>query len=666
MERPSIQLFPMVLCILCAMMAGCTLFHDFDQYRETADTGPDSSTTPTDTLQTDGTADSESHDTSSTTSTTAEVTDTDSNVDSNLSTDTSSETNLPDSDDGTDTALDTATIHDTSSDTGSDTAPADTADTSVDTFSDTGTIDTDITDTFTDTSSATETDPSDSDPVDSEPGDSDSSTNDSDTSPATTCDLRVAFDSLTVAPNGASWNLAYKHIQDAIDAAQSLMTSNGSISYCNIWIKAGTYHIYQSSSADTPTIPEGIRLLGGFAGSESNADARLPNTRLTIVSGNSDNDQSLLSNVTVTVSEGVQTSQLDGIHVESGQTGISITDANLTINNCTISHNTSSGILMTNSSPTINDTAFFHNIGVKGGGLHLVNSSPVCNNCLFVSNHASDEEDATLNAFGGAVFISSGTPTFERCAFFDNAANDEGGAVHVSLGSPHFDKSVFVSNVALQGGAIWGTNATFTDCVFIDNSADSGGVVLATGDMSFANCTAALNHSVQYVFLTETTSASFTVVNSILFGNSNSDIEPDHTVSFSIVQSGYSGTGNLVSDPLFDTTYDSAGAISMVAHDEGAFTSTLTDNSLTMAQNALVGQYLQTTNGSDAHWRIIQSNTENSFVVTRLPFGFTPNSWSLHSFKLSSNSPAIDSGIGSDNDFTVTMSDVGNNSRINV
>ena len=219
--------------------------------------------------------------------------------------------------------------------------------------------------------------------------------------------------------------------------------------------------------------------------------------------------------------------------------------------------------------------------------------SAVFNGCSFFNNDAGSN---TLHGSGGGLSLSAPTSVI-GCSFDSNVSGARGGAIHASTYPLTVTGCIFNNNQALggYGGAIncaIGNYATIDRCYFLFNSAftgspflgSGGGVAIssATGTLpvsTVSNCLFWGNWSddggnavwtSQGVRLSGNTfyeqdgggatigygitnSSRVKVQNSILWGNyGTGDLTPASylDVEYSTVEGGWSGTGNISSDPL--------------------------------------------------------------------------------------------------------------------
>ena len=158
-----------------------------------------------------------------------------------------------------------------------------------------------------------------------------------------------------------------------------------------------------------------------------------------------------------------------------------------------------------------------------GGAIECeIDSSPTINNCIITNNTA---------AYGGAIdcfYYSS--PVITNCIISNNTADYDGSAIETSSeSSPVIRNCLIVNNTADGYGAIDcydGSSPVITNCTIADNTGDANiGGIHAT-DIS-----------------------SPTIRNCILWNNGD-DIY-GATATYSCIQDGDVGTGNISSNPIF-------------------------------------------------------------------------------------------------------------------
>ncbi|MCP4693016.1 MAG: hypothetical protein GY859_33550, partial [Desulfobacterales bacterium] len=234
------------------------------------------------------------------------------------------------------------------------------------------------------------------------------------------------------------------------------------------------------------------------------------------------------------------------------------------------------------SSPILADCAFTGNTAPYGGAIRNDASSPILAGCTFTGNLAASGGggmdngsnsspsltrcDFTLNRTtkggGGGMRNDNASPTLSRCDFTQNTAG-HGGGMYNSASSPTLTHCTFSENEAVDygGGGMRNTNASspiLANCAFTGNTAGNGGGMRNDASSpTLANCAFSQNTGSRGGAMYNA-SASPTLVNCILWGNSASaegdEIHDDGGapgITYSDVQGGYPGTGNIDSDPLF-------------------------------------------------------------------------------------------------------------------
>jgi len=223
---------------------------------------------------------------------------------------------------------------------------------------------------------------------------------------------------------GDSWENAVVDLQDALDAAFAGM---------EIWVAKGTYKPTDGTDRTRSfVLKSGVKLLGGFKGTETLSDERNVAANPVILSGEIGDPLTRADN---------------SYHVVRG-TGL---DAATLVDAFVVTGGYSYGPYNSNSSDDV------------GAGLLLEGapwiplSSPVISNCTFLNNSAN---------YGGAIGIYGQrignnqflvlNPTIKNCFFDHNTAQSQGGALF-KTGSTQMDTfklmdCTFSGNRAVSGG----------------------------------------------------------------------------------------------------------------------------------------------------------------------------------------------------------------------
>jgi hypothetical protein len=164
-------------------------------------------------------------------------------------------------------------------------------------------------------------------------------------------------------------------------------------------------------------------------------------------------------------------------------------------------------------------------------------SMPELTHCSFVGNHADGSADEEGQAYGGGMYNASSSPFLLGCTFTENGVSAPfdacGGALYNDDAStPWLFNCAIVRNAAGsdaglgRGGGICGGALHLTNSILNGNWADLQGGGIHGG--------------------------SPTVVNSISWGNHPEEIwGGTPTVTYSNIQGGYEGEGNIDQDPLW-------------------------------------------------------------------------------------------------------------------
>ncbi len=339
----------------------------------------------------------------------------------------------------------------------------------------------------------------------------------------------------TGTADGTSWANASGNLQAMIDA---------SAPNDEVWVMAGTYkpsaYPTGSSGGTSPRdyafiLKNQVKIYGGFVGNEATLSQRtvaVINANPSILSGdigtvddNSDN----VYHVVISLGD-------DNITVFDGFT-VTMGNANgkgsITIENENVLNSYGGGMYNTSSRLNIDNSDFVSNnsAGV-GGGMLNVDSSPVINKCKFSFNNAEI-------GGGGMNNLSGSNPIINNCVFNSNS----GTGMTNNASSPFINNCIFSSNTSrLFGGAMINFHSqtvAINNCIFYTNSANYEGSIIYNEGISTP-----------------------VIKNSIFWGNTKtvSLIRGVATITYSNIEGGYPGIGNINQDPLFVNTSDPDGA----------------------------------------------------------------------------------------------------------
>ena len=376
-------------------------------------------------------------------------------------------------------------------------------------------------------------------------------------------------------------------------------------------VAAGIY-----AQTETLPLPKGVKLYGGFAGTETETiasrDIKTNVTTLTaatgasisIVTGGEDatSADTVLDGFTITGGKGTDP-KISWYSTAVGG-GLFNDSSSPLIANCTFYRiNCYAGPAIFNcrdSSPYVYRCSFVQNSGGYGGAVCSESFgstgavAPSFVECVFYNNFGS---------MGGAIFSAANgntacTPFIDKCRFLSNQTTQlYGGAItdedtaHSTISNSEFTGN-FTKNVArASGGAIFinavGKTSVITNCTFANNKANgdgSGGALYVNGlsSLIIANCTFSGNGAANKGGAVYSASTPVTAVNSIFWGDTavSGDAEIAHagggssaSLYNSVVQGGWTKGGDNISeiDPKFlnDSPVDNGGPVPTMAVSAG-------------------------------------------------------------------------------------------------
>jgi predicted enzyme related to lactoylglutathione lyase len=217
-----------------------------------------------------------------------------------------------------------------------------------------------------------------------------------------------------------------------------------------------------------------------------------------------------------------------GMHNSSGSSP--------TVDNCTFTMNSADhdggGMYNLDSDPNVNNCTFSESRAHSGGGMCNSGSSPSVNNCTFIAN-------STELSGGGMYNYSGSSPNVDNCTFTANSVGYGGGAMFNFNSSPSVNNCILTANSADEaGGAIYcryESSPVVTNSTIMNNNAPNGPAIAChyhlqgyAGTVAMRNCI--IWNGIDWLYNTDGSSI---------------------TISYSDVEGGWPGPGNIDEDPSF-------------------------------------------------------------------------------------------------------------------
>ncbi|MHC4743438.1 MAG: choice-of-anchor Q domain-containing protein [Planctomycetota bacterium] len=319
--------------------------------------------------------------------------------------------------------------------------------------------------------------------------------------------------------NGSSWTDAYLYLQDGLKLASPSD---------EIRVAQGIYTPDSSSAAPGGTGSRGavfqlineVSLLGGYAGfGEQDPNARNVELYETVLSGDlADNDTAI---------DSIYSLLFDPNRVENSYNVVTGngTDHTAVLDGFTITGGSLGGMVNYDGSPTVINCTFTHNwTDYDGAGMCNDGGSPTVVNCTFSANAAWDD--------GGGLYSQLGSITATSCTFSDNWAYEDGAGICVMDCSARLVNCRIGANIGGRGG----------------------GMSSRGGSLKLINCTFGGNSAGMSAAGLRSLSTNAEVTNCIFWDDSSREIvatQETLKVTYSNIQGGWPGEGNIDADPKF-------------------------------------------------------------------------------------------------------------------
>lgn len=313
--------------------------------------------------------------------------------------------------------------------------------------------------------------------------------------------------------DGASWATACVTVQAGVNAA---------VANDEVWVAKGTYY-------DTVSLPAGVSLYGGFAGSEPSLSQRDWMGNATILDGNS------ASNPVVRSYAGGTT--IDGLTIRNADAGIDV-GGSATISNCNVSGK-AYGIYVYQCAVSVSNC----DISNSPVGLYATGASTIVTGCVIsgsstygiqIDGGSATLSKSTVTANGKGVYVDGGTAAIDACKIADNLAE----GVYI-IGNTTLINCAITGNSTRGVLVDGGVTATITNCTLSGNN--TIGVCVFRGSAPTTNSIVAFNGT---GFLRLDPSGSEALSHNDVFGNSSGN--------YSGLPDPGAANGNISADPLFN------------------------------------------------------------------------------------------------------------------
>jgi uncharacterized repeat protein (TIGR02543 family) len=356
-----------------------------------------------------------------------------------------------------------------------------------------------------------------------------------------------------------------------------------------IWVAAGTYKPTTDGNRSVSfNLKSGVAIYGGFPADGGTWNQRNWEVNKTILSGDIGTpDDETDNSYHVVTATSVNDVILDGFTITQGNAngnsindtwggGIRISNSNLVLANLLIDQNSAQshggGLYNYQGNPNLTNVTFTKNIATQWGG-GIFNSQGNLNlmKVAFIENSAE---------YGGGLYNSEGTSEIIDTTFGKNSAFSGAGLYNKLSAALTLENVTFSENDGNEGGGLTNVDSdpVLTNVTFSENTAGAGGGMLSMGASKpeLKNVTFTENSTTHGgpngAGLYNRSGGDATLVNVILWGNHPDQIQNDGNinVSYSIVEDGWSGIGNLDKDPLLLSLADNGGFTLTHALDVGS------------------------------------------------------------------------------------------------
>lgn len=255
--------------------------------------------------------------------------------------------------------------------------------------------------------------------------------------------------------SGAGWENAYGEAEfsTALSAAEA-----GS----EFWVAEGVYRPSSDDRRASFFLKTGVRLYGGFSGTEGKREERDWTRYISVLTGDLAGDDGRdAKGVTVSA---------DAIR---GENSLVVIKSMFCEDDSVLD-----GFTVCGGSCSLFDLPF--NSERLAGGMFNIQSSPLVANCVFRGNGAPRDKISGNNNQRGGMYNRASSPKVVACTFVENRSGHGGGMANEEGSAPLVTRCDFVGNGTFRAGAGGGmynngSRPTVEHCLFEGNGADKGG-----------------------------------------------------------------------------------------------------------------------------------------------------------------------------------------------
>ena len=328
--------------------------------------------------------------------------------------------------------------------------------------------------------------------------------------------IYVDADATAGSDDGTSWADAYLTLQDALSET---------VAGDEVWVAEGIYYTDEGGGQSdddfsaTFWVPDGVRLYGGFDGTETAREDRDWETEITVLSGDIEQNDDTDANGVVIDSDDIEHRNSD--HVVTTE----FVNHNTVLDGFTITAggavgpypaNIGAGMVNTGGNPTLAHVTFSGNHAAWYGGGLWSEGDPILTDVIFQGGYA--------NTAGGMFNAAGSNPELTNVVFRDNFAFSSGGMAAWENSAPRLTAVAFLGNEASgEGGGMThfdGSTAELINVLFAGNKAQYGGGMYshAGSAPTLLNVTLSGNHATEQGGGLFNHSAT-PLTNSVLWGN---------------------------------------------------------------------------------------------------------------------------------------------------